>query len=147
MMSLLNWGLFFLSRSTCVKSRIVYDIKNLTNVPLFSLLISIQYYVIYDISRGCSAFIIYIMMFWCLHMQNICHMTQPYNICLIKQPLTITVIKTSVGEKRRPCQTVPMDRPKCLMGDFTNLYGIYKAHQKNVWWTMKFSAYTARQLT
>ena len=38
----------------------------------------------------------------------------------------------SVGEKRR---TFPMARPKCLMGDFTNLYGIYKAHQTNVWWT------------
>ena len=30
-----------------------------------------------------------------------------------------------------------MARPKCLMGDFTNLYGIYKAHQSNVWWTLK----------
>ena len=40
----------------------------------------------------------------------------------------------SVDEKRR---TFLMARPKCLMGDFTNLYGIYKAHQTNVWWTMK----------
>ena len=30
-----------------------------------------------------------------------------------------------------------MARPKCLMGNFTNLYRIYKAHQTNVWWTMK----------
>ena len=40
----------------------------------------------------------------------------------------------SVGEKRR---TFPMARPKCLMGNFPNLYRIYKAHQTNVWWTMK----------
>ena len=43
----------------------------------------------------------------------------------------------SEGEKRRTRRTFPMARPKCLMGDFTNLYGIYKAHQTNVWWTMK----------
>ena len=43
----------------------------------------------------------------------------------------------SVGEKRRTSLTFPMARPKCLMGDFTNLYGMYKAHQTNVWWTMK----------
>ena len=43
----------------------------------------------------------------------------------------------SVGEKRRTHRTFPMARPKCLMGDFTNFYGIYKAHQTNVWWTMK----------
>ena len=30
-----------------------------------------------------------------------------------------------------------MARPKCLMGNFTNFYGIYKVHQTNVWWTMK----------
>ena len=41
---------------------------------------------------------------------------------------------SSVGEKHR---TFPMARPKCLMGDFTNLYGIYTAHQTNVWWTMQ----------
>ena len=40
----------------------------------------------------------------------------------------------SAGEKRR---TFPMARPKCLMGNLTNLYRIYKAHQTNVWWTMK----------
>ena len=41
----------------------------------------------------------------------------------------------SVGEKHRTHRTFPMARPKCLMGDFTNLYGIYTAHQTNVWWT------------
>ena len=41
-------------------------------------------------------------------------------------------IITSVGEKRRTRQTFPMARPKCLMGNFTNLYRIYKAHQTNV---------------
>ena len=40
----------------------------------------------------------------------------------------------SVGEKH---QTFPMTRPKYLMGNFTNLYRIYKAHQTNVWWTME----------
>ena len=30
-----------------------------------------------------------------------------------------------------------MARPKCLMRDFANLSRIYKAHQTNVWWTMK----------
>ena len=39
---------------------------------------------------------------------------------------------SSVGEKRRTCWTFPMARAKCLMGDFTNLYRIYKTHQKNV---------------
>ena len=43
----------------------------------------------------------------------------------------------SVGEKHRTHRTFPMARPKCLMGDFTNLYGIYTAHQTNVWWTMQ----------
>ena len=31
----------------------------------------------------------------------------------------------SVGEKRRTHRIFPMARPKCLMGDFTNFYGIY----------------------
>ena len=39
---------------------------------------------------------------------------------------------TSVGEKRRTHRTFPMASPKCLMADFTNLYGIYKAHKTNV---------------
>ena len=43
----------------------------------------------------------------------------------------------SVGKKRRTHRTFPMARPKCLMGDFTNFYGIYKAHQTNVRWTIK----------
>ena len=43
----------------------------------------------------------------------------------------------NAGKKRRTNQTFPVARPKCLMGDFTNLYGIYKAHQTNGWWTMK----------
>ena len=30
-----------------------------------------------------------------------------------------------------------MARPKCLMGDFTDLHRIYKAHHTNVQWTMK----------
>ena len=30
-----------------------------------------------------------------------------------------------------------MAGPKCLMGEFTNLYEIYEAQQTNVWWTMK----------
>ena len=47
---------------------------------------------------------------------------------------TISVWHCSVGEKR---WTFPMGGLKCLMGDFPNLYGIYKAHQANVWWTMK----------
>ena len=38
----------------------------------------------------------------------------------------------SIGEKRRTRQKFPMARPKCLMGDFINLYGIYKTHQTNV---------------
>ena len=50
----------------------------------------------------------------------------------------------SVGVKHRTYQTFPMARPKCLMGDFTNLYGIYTVHQTNVWWT-KFFAYTVQQ--
>ena len=44
---------------------------------------------------------------------------------------------SSEGEKRRTRRTFPMARPKCQMGDFTNLYEIYKAHQTNVWWIMK----------
>ena len=43
----------------------------------------------------------------------------------------------SVHENRRTCRTFPMARPKCLMGDFTILNRIYKAHRTNVWWTMK----------
>ena len=43
----------------------------------------------------------------------------------------------SAGEKGRTHRTFPKVRPKCLMEDFTNLYGIYKAHQTNVWWTMQ----------
>ena len=43
----------------------------------------------------------------------------------------------SAGEKRRTRRTFPMARRKCLMGNFTYLYRIYKAHQTNVWWTMK----------
>ena len=38
----------------------------------------------------------------------------------------------SVGKKHRTHRTFPMARPKCLMGDFANLYGIYTAHQTNV---------------
>ena len=34
-------------------------------------------------------------------------------------------------------QTFPKARPKCLMGNFTNSYRIYKAHQTDIWWTMK----------
>ena len=47
------------------------------------------------------------------------------------------MLDISVSEKRRTRRTFPMARPKCLMGIFTNLYRIYKAHQTNVWWTMK----------
>ena len=36
----------------------------------------------------------------------------------------------SVGEKHRTHQAFPMARPKCLMGDFTNLYGIYTVYPK-----------------
>ena len=43
----------------------------------------------------------------------------------------------SVGEKHQTHQTCLMARPKCLMGDFANLYRIYKAHQTNVWWHIK----------
>ena len=50
-----------------------------------------------------------------------------------RHPVTIL----SVGEKRPTHRTFPMARPKCLMGDFTNLYGKYKAHQTNVWWIMQ----------
>ena len=49
----------------------------------------------------------------------------------------VYVVYCSVGEKRRTRQTFLMARPKCLMGNFTNSYRIYKAHQTNVWWTMK----------
>ena len=38
----------------------------------------------------------------------------------------------SAGEKCRTHQTIPMARPKCLLGDFTNLDRIYKVHQTNV---------------
>ena len=38
----------------------------------------------------------------------------------------------SVDEKHWTRRTFPMARPKCLMGVFTNLYGIHKAHQTNV---------------
>ena len=34
----------------------------------------------------------------------------------------------SAGEKRQTHQTFSMTRPKCLMGDFTILYRIYKRH-------------------
>ena len=47
----------------------------------------------------------------------------------------------SIYENHWTCRTFPMAGPKCLMRDFTNLNGIYKAHQKNVWWTMKFFGY------
>ena len=47
------------------------------------------------------------------------------------------LVIVSVGKKRRTHRTFPMARPKCLMGDFTNFYGIYKAHQTNVRWTIK----------
>ena len=43
----------------------------------------------------------------------------------------------SVGKRRWTHRTFPMAWPKSLMEDFTNLYGIYKAHQTNVWWTMQ----------
>ena len=43
----------------------------------------------------------------------------------------------SVHENHRTCRTFAMTKPKCLMGDFTNLNRIYKAPQTNVWWTMK----------
>ena len=53
---------------------------------------------------------------------------------------TLVLTKCSVHENHRTCRTFPMARPKCLMRDFTNLneiYNMYKAHQTNVWWTMK----------
>ena len=43
----------------------------------------------------------------------------------------------SAGEKRQTRRTFPMARLKCLTGNFPNLYRAYKAHQTNVWWTMK----------
>ena len=43
----------------------------------------------------------------------------------------------SVHENHQTCQTFPMARPKCLLRDFTNLNRIHKAHQTNIWWTMK----------
>ena len=52
-------------------------------------------------------------------------------------PVITPMPHPSASEKRQIHQTFPMARPKCLMGDFTNLYRIYKAHQTNVWWTMK----------
>ena len=45
--------------------------------------------------------------------------------------------RPSVHENHRTWRTFPMARPICLMRDFTNLIGIYKAHQIKVWWTMK----------
>ena len=61
------------------------------------------------------------------------------NSLMLHEGINHTVIwflfcNISVSEKRR---TFPMARPKCLMGIFTNLYRIYKAHQTYVWWTMK----------
>ena len=51
--------------------------------------------------------------------------------------MELQTICGSVGAKRRTHRTFPMARPKCLMGNFPNLYRIYKAHQTHVWWTMK----------
>ena len=47
-----------------------------------------------------------------------------------------------MGEKRRTCQTFPMARAKCLMGDFTSLYRIFNAHKKMSDGAWKFFAYT-----
>ena len=49
----------------------------------------------------------------------------------------VQLITYSVGENVGSHRTFSMARPKCLMGDFTNLYIIYKAHQTNAWWTMQ----------
>ena len=46
----------------------------------------------------------------------------------------IFLVRFSVSEKHR---ILPMAKAKCLVGDLTNLYSIYKAHQTNVWWSMK----------
>ena len=45
--------------------------------------------------------------------------------------------ESSVFMKIIRCRTCPMPKPKCLMRGFINLNRIYKAHQTNVWWTMK----------
>ena len=76
----------------------------------------------------------------------------PKNFCcqnpclIIVNALRITVLPNqhwfspqfSVHENHRTCQTFPMARPKCLMGNFANLNRIYQAHQTNVWWTIEF---------
>ena len=51
-----------------------------------------------------------------------------YSITCFLHKTTCSCI-CSVGEKR---WKFPTARPKCLMGDFTNLYRIYKAHQTDV---------------
>ena len=47
------------------------------------------------------------------------------------------VCNNSVGKKRWTRRKFPMARPKCLIDDFINSCRICKAHQTNVWWTMK----------
>ena len=60
---------------------------------------------------------------------------QSDSVCL---SLNFLVLRNfSVHENHRTCRTFPMARPKCLMRDFTNLNRICKAHQANVWWTLK----------
>ena len=53
--------------------------------------------------------------------------------------------KCRVHENNRTCRTFPMDRPKSLMRNFTNLHRMYEAHQTtkclNEPW--KFFGYTA----
>ena len=58
------------------------------------------------------------------------------HICCWHGKPTIAPCHHSVGEKHQAHQTFLMVRSKCLMGDFTNSYRIYKAHQKYVWWTL-----------
>ena len=48
----------------------------------------------------------------------------------------------SVGEEHRTHRTFPMARPKCLMGDFTNLYGIFQPIRQMSDEPFKFFAYT-----
>ena len=52
--------------------------------------------------------------------------------------LTKYSLYCSVHENHRIHRTFPMAKPKCLIRDFTNLNRIYKAHQTNVWWIMKY---------
>ena len=48
--------------------------------------------------------------------------------------LIITSAQKNLKCVDEQCPTFPMAKPKCLTTDFTNLNGIYKSHQTNVWW-------------